>query len=205
MSIELKDYLFDSGAALVLHGESELLDADLAELRNFSKKERAAIKSVVLSNTAITGVCFQYLALLPNLRALYVNKTRVDDDAPLEQLPETMEIINLDHTPVGDGCVYKLRMARGLRSVRLRKTGVTDRGVSILASMTYLRECHVDGMTVSNYAKQRLNNAMVLRAATFSKTVRFLLRSIQLEAIKIIQRVQDIRSGWHFRSSVSVG
>jgi hypothetical protein len=67
MSIEIKDHLLCSGAALVLHEEKELVDADLAQLLKFSEKQRAAITSVVLSNTDITGECFQHLAILPNL------------------------------------------------------------------------------------------------------------------------------------------
>ena len=76
MSIELKDCLLNSGAALVLHGERDLIDADLAQLRGLSEKQRAAITAVVLSNTHITGECFQHLALLPNLIALYGGGTR---------------------------------------------------------------------------------------------------------------------------------
>ena len=205
MSIELNDYLFDSGAALVLHGEKELVDADLAQLHDFSEKQRASITSVVLSNTDITGACFRYLAFLRNLKALYVNKTRINDNAPLEYLPKTMEIINLDHTEVGDACVSKLRMVPSLYSVRLRKTGVTDCGVNILATMPRLRECHVDGMAVSEYARRRLDNAMVLRAVTFNRLVYFLLHSIQLEARQFILRVRDIRSVWYFRLPVSIG
>lgn len=186
MSIELKDYLFDSGTALVLHSERELVDADLAELCDFSKQQRAAITSVVLSDTAISGTCFRYLAFLPNLKALYVNKTRVNDEAPFEYLPQTIEIINLDHTEVGDLCVSKLRRVRYLRSIRLGKTGVTDCGVNILATMSYLSECYVDGMAVSKYARQRLENVMVLRTVTFKKAVSFILFSAQFEARKLM-------------------
>ncbi len=153
MTFELKDYLLNSGAALVLNGEKELADADLAQLGDFSQKQRAAITSVVLSNTDITGECFRYLAFLPNLKALYVYKTRVNDDAPIECLPKTMETINLDHTEVGDVCVSKLKILPNLHTVRLRKTGVTKRGVNILAIVTNLRECHFDGTAVSEHAR----------------------------------------------------
>jgi hypothetical protein len=205
MSIELKDYLLNSGTALVLHGERELIDADLAQLRDFSEKQRAAITAVVLSNTDIKGECLRYLAFLPNLKALYANKTRVTDDAPLECLPKAMEIVNLDHTEVGDVCVSKLRMAPNLYSVSLRKTGVTNRGVNILATMSNLRECHVDGMAVSEHARQRLANAIDLRAVTFNMAIYFLLFSIQLEARKFMLRVRDVRSAWYFKLPLSIG
>lgn len=205
MSIELKDYLFDSGTALVLHCERELVDADLAKLRDLSKQQRAAITSVVLSNTAITGTCFRYLAYLPNLKALYANKTLVNDEAPFEYLPQTIEFINLDHTEVGDLCVSKLRRVPYLRSVRLRKTGVTDCGVNILATMAYLRECHVDSMAVSKYARQRLENVMFLRAVTFKEAVCFLLFSAQFEASKLMLRTRNARSVRYIWSRVLIG
>jgi len=205
MSIELKDYLVNSGAALVLHGEGELVDADLAQLCDFSEKQRAAITAVVLSNTNITGACFRYLAFLPNLKALYANKTRTDDDAPLQCLPKTMEIINLDHTAVGDVCVAKLRMAPNLYSVRLCKTGVTNRGVNILSTMPNLRDYHVDSLAVSEYAIRRLNNALDLRAVTFNTTMYFLLNSIQLGARRFMLRVRDVRLAWCFRLPLSMG
>lgn len=199
MSIELKHYLLNSGTALVLHGERELVDADLAQLRDLPEKQMAAITSVVLSNTDITGECFRHLAVLPNLKALYANKTRVNDDAPLERLPKTMEIINLDHTEVGDVCASKLRMAPNLYSVHLRKTGITNRGVNILATLSNLRECHVDGMAVSEHTRQRLSNAIDLSAVTFSIAMCSLLHSIQLGARKFMLRVRDVRSTLYFR------
>ena len=112
----LKNCLYASGAALVLHGKRDLLDSDLAQLRNLSEQQRAAITSVVVSDTGITGECFRYLAALPNLKALYANRTQVDDEAPFERLPKTLEVVNLDHTEVGDLCVAKLRMAPNLNS-----------------------------------------------------------------------------------------
>jgi hypothetical protein len=204
MSTELKDYLFNSGAALVLHGIKELVDADLAKLRDFPEEQRAAITSVVLSNTHITGDCFQYLAFLPNLRALYVNKTQVKDDAPLECLPKTLETINLDHSEIGDVCVSKLRIAPNLRSVRVQYTGITNRGVNILATMSNLRDCHVDDKAILEYTRRRLNNAMVLRAATFNSIMYFLLYTLQLKASKYMFRVRNLRSAWYFRLPLSM-
>lgn len=193
MTIELKDYILNSGAALVLHAARELVDADLAQLLKFSEQQRAVITSVVLSSTAITGECFRYLAYLPNLKALYANKTRINDDAPLEYLPKTVEILNLDHTEVGDMCVSKLRILPNLHTVRLRKTGVTNRGINILATVTSLRECHFDGTAVSEHARQRLSNAIDLHVMTFSRFVCFLLYRIQLGVRKLILRVGDVR------------
>jgi len=178
MAIELKDYLLNCGAALVLHGKRHLTDADLAVLCDLSDAEKAAITSVVVSGTAITGECFRYLTCLPNLKALYANKTQIADDAPLEYLPASIETINLDGTQVGDMAVSKLRMAPNLHSIRLRKTHITSRSVDVLAGMPRLRDCHVDGADVSEHTRQRLNNAIVLSTVTFAGVVVFVLQRI---------------------------
>jgi hypothetical protein len=193
MCIELTDNLLNSGTCLVLHGERELTDADLAQLRDFSEKQRAAITTVVLSNTDITGECFRYLVLLPNLKALYANETRVNDDAPFECLPRSIEVVNLDHTEVGDVCVSKLKMAPNLYSVRLCKTGITNRGANLLATMSSLRDCQVDGITLSEHTRQRLVNAIALHAITFNKAAFFLLYSLQRVASKCMLRVRGAR------------
>jgi Leucine-rich repeat (LRR) protein len=204
MSIKLKDYLFNSSTALVLHGIRELVDADLAKLRDFSEEQRTAITSVVLSNTHITGECFRYLEFLPNLRALYANKTQVTDNAPFECLPKRLEIINLEHSEIGDVCAAKLRIAPNLRSVRAEYTGITSRGVNILATIPNLRDCHVDDKSIPEHTRRRLNNVMVLRSASFNRIVCFLLYFLQLKASKYLFRVLNLRSAWRFRIPFSM-
>jgi len=195
MSIELKDYLFDSGAALVLHGERELVDADLAQLRDFSQKQKTAITTVILSNTHITGECFQHLALLPNLIALYCGETRVKDDAPFDLLSKTIEILNLDRTEVSDRCILRLRNLPRLRLLSLRQTGITDNGLHLLATMPGLREYYLNGTTVSDYAQRRLDNAIKLSSTTFAKALYISLCTIQIGAGKFI-RFTPYRRGY---------
>jgi len=204
MAIELKDHLFNSGAALVLHGKRNLEDADFAALSGFSEDEKAAITSVVVSDTAITGECFRYLACLPNLKALYANKTQIGDDAPLECLPTSIETINLDDTRVGDVAISKLRAAPNLRSVRLRNTNITSRGVDILASMSHLRDCHVDGAEVSEHTRQRLNNAMVLGAVTFAGVVVFGVQKILYELSRLGTPCRNARRLWLTRPDLAI-
>ena len=194
MPVQLENCLFDSGSALVLHGKKELVDADLAQLHGLTEGQRASITTVVVSGTNITGECFRDLAFLPNLKALYASRTRVEDDAPFERLPKTMTIVNLDHTDVGDACISKLRNLSNLYLLRLRNTNVTNRGVNVLAAMPNLGECHVDGTAVSEHATQRLLNAIALRKVTFRMAVRFLLHFIQFESRKFGLRVRGGKS-----------
>jgi hypothetical protein len=155
---DLEAYLFNSGTALILHGQSSVVDRDLGRLRDLPRKQRTTITSVVLSNTEITGECFAHLAHLPNLKALYASNTRVDDEAPIERLPKTVAVINLDHTRVGDRIISRLRRMPRLREVYLRNTGVTARGVELLGLMTNLHECRVGGTDLTQYPRGRLGN-----------------------------------------------
>jgi len=159
---------------------------------------------VVVSDTAITGECFRYLACLPNLKALYANKTQIGDDAPLECLPTSIETINLDDTRVGDVAISKLRAAPNLRSVRLRNTNITSRGVDILASMSHLRDCHVDGAEVSEHTRQRLNNAMVLGAVTFAGVVVFGVQKILYELSRLGTPCRNARRLWLTRPDLPI-
>ena len=186
MSIDLNNHFYSSGATLVLHGKKELTDADLAQLRDLSDQQRAAITTVVVSETGITGECFCYLAVLPNLKALYANKTQVADEAPFEHLPKTLEVVNLDHTEVGDLCASKLRMAPNLYSIRLRNTKITSEGVEMLASTNRLRDCEIDGADVNEYTRQRLFNAIVLREASCYAAFYVLWCCTQLVAAKLM-------------------
>ena len=186
-TIELKDCLRTSGASLVLHGERDLVDADLAQLRDFSEKQRAAITTVVLSNTHITGECFQHLALLPNLIVLYGCGTQIKDDAPFNLLSRTIEILNLDRTEVGDRCILQLMNLPRLRLLSLRRTGITDRGLHLLGAMPSLSEYYLNGTIVSDYAKQRLDNVINLDAITFAMACYFFLCTIQIRARKLVR------------------
>jgi hypothetical protein len=196
---DLKNCLYASGAALVLHGNRDLVDCDLAQLRNLSEQQRAAITVVVVSDTGITGACFRHLAALPNLRALYANKTRIDDEAPFERLPKTLGVVNLDHTEVGDRCVSKLKTAPSLYSIRLRNTNITPLGVDMLASMPGLRDCEIHGTDVNEHTRQRLLNAIVLREVTCYAAFDVLLRYSQLAAAKLLFVLRDVPFARYFR------
>ena len=199
VSGRLKNCLYASGAALVLHGKRDLLDSDLAQLRNLSEQQRAAITSVVVSDTGVTGECFRYLAALPNLKALYANKTQIDDEAPFDRLPKTLEAVNLDHTEVGDLCVSKLRMAPNLYSIRLRNTKITHAGVEMLASMAKLRDCEIDGALKNGHTGQRVLNAIVLREITCFAVLDHCLRCVQLATRKLSLDFRDVPPRRYFR------
>jgi len=187
MSIELRDYVSNSGTALVLHGERELVNADLGQLRDFWEKQRAAITTVVLSDTHITSECFRHLTLLPNLIALYAGGTQVKEHAPFGMLPKTIEILNFDRTDVGDRHILKLRNLPCLRLLSLRQTLITDNGLHLLGAIPSLREYYLDGAIVSDYAKQRLENAIKLDSLSFAKALDFFLSAFQIGARQLIR------------------
>ena len=193
MRINLKDHLFTCGTSLVLHGKKDLTDNDFGQLRDFSDKQRASIKAVVLSNTHISGACFPHLALLPNLEALYCGGTQVTDDAPFYLLTKSIETINLDRTKISDGCISNLTKLKRLRLLSLRETRITDSGLHRLGALPSLREYYLNDTIVSAFAKQRLGNAIKLKDLTFATAPYLLLCFMQFGAGKIGRFIRHYR------------
>ena len=165
--------LYDSGRELVLDGIQGLTDADLAQLSDLNKEQRRNIRVLVLSHTPITGQCIRHLRVLPNLKGLYLHGTGITDDAPFELLPMGIELVNLDDTRVGDQAVAKLCQLPGLRTLRLRHTEVTDSGAFQLLSVDTLRNLCLAETAVSNLAKRRLDNSLLLKSIGFSTALWF--------------------------------
>jgi hypothetical protein len=180
MSIELRNCLFSQGAALVLHGEPGLTDADISSLRDFTFAERQQLSIVVLSNTGVTGDCLRSLACLPNLREIYLNGTGIGDDAPLDLIAGGIQVVNLDDTRIGDTGAAKLREASALRLVSLRNTKVTDHSAHMLSRLPQLREYYLSGTLVSDYALRRLDNALELTNASAAFACRSALYRLNL-------------------------
>jgi hypothetical protein len=188
MSIELRKHLFNRGAALVLHGEPGLADADLSPLLDFSIEEREALTVVVLSNTDLTGRCLRYLTCLPNLREIYLNGTGLPDEAPLDLIGSGVEVLNLDDTRIGDSGIAKLGAASGLRLVSLRNTRITDRGAHMLGNLPGLREYHLSGTKVSDFAIRRLDNALELAGTSAAFVFRSAFHQMNLLLHRALRR-----------------
>ena len=180
MGVTLKQHLFDTGSALVLHGNTSLADGDLRQLLDFDSEQRRNIKVVVLSHTNVTGESMKHLAALPNLQALYLGGTRVADDAPLEMLPKTVELVNLDGTATSDLSIAKLSRLPRLRSLSLRKTQITDGSVHQLVKVSTLREVCLAETAVSEQARQRLENSLVLDVIRFAVALRYIQFSVSI-------------------------
>ena len=187
MPIELHHHLINHGTALVLHAETQLEDADLAQILGFTEPQRRALTVVVLSHTQVTGACLEYLACLPHLRELYLNDTQISDQDPLDLSGWRLETVNLDNTRLGDLGIAGLARAPNLRTVRLCNTQVTDRGVLMLATLPKLREYYLDGAPISNHAKRRLDNAIKMAHIDLAGAFRLVGREIALGARLLVQ------------------
>ena len=182
MPIELNDHLLNDGTALVLHGESGLEDSDLAQLLDFTEERKEKLTVVVLSHTKVTGACLAYLACLPRLRELYLNGTRISDQDSFDLSGWDLEMVNLDNTRLGDIGIARLSRASNLRSVRLRNTRATDRGVQLLGTIPSLCEYHLDGAPISNHAKCRLDNRIKMAHTDLAAALRSIKHHIALGA-----------------------
>jgi len=198
MSIDLNDYLLNDGTALVLHGEGELEDRDLAQLQRFSVDQRSKLTVVVLSRTPVTGGCLKYLACLPNLRALYLNATQINDEDWFDVSGWALETINLDNTRIGDKGITRLKEATRLESVRLCNTRVSDTGIQWLGTFPRLREYFLDGAPISDHAKRRLDNAIKMGHLDITEAVRSVRRHLALGLRKLMSpRIASLEGGMH--------
>jgi len=188
MSIAIKDYLSNSGSALVLHGERRLCRNDLEQLHDLPYESRARIKVAVLSRTCLDDACLSDLATLPNLKELYLGGTRLTDNAALDQCAiPSLQVVNLDDTLVGDAAVSRLKRARNLRIVSLRNTRVTDRGLQQIAALPNLQEYYLDGTLVTELGKRRLANIMY--QVTAGTCCRWAIYNMQLRTRQVVRNI----------------
>jgi hypothetical protein len=188
MSIEIKDYLFNSGTALVLHGERCLTDNELKKLNNLSDEDRGKVRVAVLSRTSLSddGLCA--LAALPSLKEIYLGGTRLTEDAPVALCATpSLEVINLDDTLVGDAAVDQLKRARKLRILSLRNTCLTDRGLQTITELRTLQECYLEGTQVTELGKRRLANAMY--QVTPAVCYRWVMSSMRTGTRPLVRRI----------------
>jgi len=192
MLIDLNDHLLNDSTALVLHGESELEDTDLARLHRLSVEQRSKLTAVVLSRTRVTGACLKHLACLPNLRALYLNATQINDEDWFDVSGWALETINLDNTRIGDQGIAQLQAATRLEVIRLCNTRVSDTGIQLLGNFPRLREYCLDGAPISDHAKRRLDNAVKMAHLDIAEAFRPARHHL---AIEVRKRVSP-RTGW---------
>jgi Leucine-rich repeat (LRR) protein len=173
MNVSLSNNLNGSGTALVLDGNVDVTDADLEQLGGFGDQLRRKITTVVLSRTNIQGSGIKHLNALPNLTRLFLNGSSITDSAPFDELPRSLEVLNLDNTSVGDRGVSRLCGMPSLRVLRLEGTEVTDRGLFALLKLRSLSEIYLERTATSWMARRRLENDIKLNAAGYSQIVRY--------------------------------
>jgi len=186
MSIDLSEHMLNDRSALVLHGERELEDADLAQLHRLSVEQRSKLTVVVLSRTRVTGACLKHLACLPNLRTLYLNATQINDEDWFDVSGWALESINLDNTRIGDQGIARLQAATRLEVVRLCNTRVSDTGIQLLGTFPRLREYCLCGAPISDHAKRRLDNTIKMGHLDITEAVRSVRRHLAFGVRKLI-------------------
>jgi len=159
VSIDLSDHLYNDESALVLDRIEGVDDAGLKQLRGM---DTSRLRVIVLSNTCVTGDFIEYLSDLPALRQLYLNGSRVSKDAPLDYLPHSLEVLNLDDTSVGDAAIARLPRLWHLELVCLRNTRVTDRSIEILSRLPRLHRYFLEGTAVTEFGRRRLDNRVAM-------------------------------------------
>ena len=107
------------------------------------------LKSLDLSDTAVTGKFLTSQANLPRLELLTLNNTRFADtaSADLRQLRK-LWFLDLRHTPITDAALVEIGQCLSLKYLDLSHTDVSDAGVQHLTGLS-LSVLKLDGCSVT--------------------------------------------------------
>ena len=145
--------------------DKSVRDEDLANLKNL-----AALKSLSLARTGISGAAFVHLRGLPELAELNVGGTQVTDDSlkELGSLPR-LAAFRAYATPLGDEGAAQLRDLK-LTTLALGSSRLTDRGLESLAQISSLTSLDVNQLAVSDLGLAHIARLPNLRSLSLENT-----------------------------------
>lgn len=139
----------------VLLSRASQLPADLSALGKLPRLADLEFFAAPLTNGHLSQ-----LAEVPCLSTLDASKTLLDDQDPLV-IPPGLTCLSVDDTSVGDRFVAALaRTCRGLHTLDLSRTKVTDAAVDDLASMKSLRRLEIVETSISEQGVKRLKQEL---------------------------------------------
>lgn len=120
---------------------SKFTDADLAEILS----EVSELRSLWISEAALTDVSLDRIARMPGLRELSLHEMRITD-ADLAHLGNltSLELLDLGciqpHDRISDAGLAHLAGLTGLKELRLQSAGISDEGLAHLKTLTNLEK-----------------------------------------------------------------
>ena len=134
---------------------TEVVDDDLKEMIPLP------IGVLSLYGSRVTDKGLEYVAQMPQLKALALDKVGISD-AGLDRLSglDGLVELHLSHTQVSDAGLLYLQNLDSLRSLNLGHTRVTDRGLEQLSAMSNLRELYLNGAPVTADSIERLKGEL---------------------------------------------
>jgi len=124
-----------------------ITDQGVDHLRQLTKLER-----LYLNQTQITDAALPSLLAHPNLRLLSLKETAITDMAFMNvDAPIRLDTIVLDTTAIADRTLATLAAhAPQLKKLRVRNTGVTDKGVEALRGHPSLSELYLENVAITD-------------------------------------------------------
>jgi hypothetical protein len=115
-----------------------------------------------------------HLAGLPYIEHLYVTGSGSNlTDAGLNHLPRPDRLVTFDmqrRTLVGDGFVKRLRNAKGLERLGLRRSRITDEGLLAIRNLTNLKHLYLSGTKISDAGMAALDTMTALEVLQLDRT-----------------------------------
>lgn len=162
---------------LMLRSQTQLESLDLSNNPLLTDNVIASIKqlrnlrSLDLSDTAVTGRGLAQLAKLPHLKRLVLAGTRITDAAlnELGQLQQ-LEELDLSRTRIQGFGFARMGSLRNLEKLRLVEADVTSQGLSHLYRMPALRHLDLRGSQLTNERIDVLGACTQLEEIDFNST-----------------------------------
>lgn len=158
----VQDLPAPSAAFGLLLGGDDLNDAALKEFAKFRE-----LRVLVLSGTKVTGAGLGHLTALQNLEVLTVPRECADED--LRQLPQLPKLHTLDlsQSKITDAGLKHIGHLKGVKSLRLMRTGVTSAGIKELAPLENLEFLSVMETNIGDAGLKELSACKRLRAVYY--------------------------------------
>jgi Leucine-rich repeat (LRR) protein len=148
------EYFQEVTAVNFLQSDAKLKDADLVCLGDLDRLESLNLMQLssirgATENTNLTDSCLDYLARLPRLRILGLNRTGITD-AGLAKIARMngIEELNLRDTNVTVSGLAALKPLKSLHKLNLNVSTCTDAGLAQVAGLSHLQSLSISGTSV---------------------------------------------------------
>jgi serine/threonine protein kinase/tetratricopeptide (TPR) repeat protein len=138
-----------------LEGKSS--EPDLLIVRHFGHDDdlkkvvgNRVITRIDLSDNSMTDKVFEYIAKVPNLERLFMNRTKIVTLENLDKCSSKLTWLEFKMTNITDQSLTKMLPLKNLRYISINDTLITDKGVHTLTPLKLVSELDLTGTKITS-------------------------------------------------------